>query len=309
MKVAITGTTGLIGSVAYRRIAALCSVLTIGRRTGCDRIIDLSDPANVRDMDLDGCDTLVHCAGVVDEDFADAGRAFRQATQGMAALVARAKAAGISRFVYISSAHVYGPFYGEIDENVPANPLHDYAIAHFASEQILRRATSPKFRGLAVRPCAVFGIPQEFVRFRRWSLIPFDFPKSAIECGTIALASHGMQKRNFVGTEDIASTIIHWLTNSSDSTAFRAVNPIGKQTMTVLGFAEMCAAVATEITGLACKVTRPDSSAGDANAFDYKSIYNWSRGQMELAQTVRQIMLLVKEGAAASNPREAAWRS
>ena len=309
MKVAMTGATGLIGSEAYRRLVALGPVLTLGRGVGRDRKVDLSDPATVRDLDLDGCDTLVHCAGVVDEDFADAGRAFRQATQGMAALVARAKSAGVSRFVYISSAHVYGPFRGDIDENIPANPLHDYAIAHFASEQILRRATSEEFRGLAVRPCAVFGIPPDLARFRRWSLIPFGFPKAAIESGSIALASHGMQNRNFVGTEDISGAILHWLNNSSDTRAFLAVNPIGKQTMTVLEFAGMCAAAATEITGRTCRVTRPEPSTSDADTFSYKSIYDWSRGHMDLAQTIRQIMLLVRQGAASSEVREEAWRS
>ena len=79
--------------------------------------------------------------------------------------------------------------------------------------------------------------------------------------------------------------------------------------MTVLEFARMCAAAATEITGRTCRVTRPESSTSDADTFSYKSIYDWSHGHMDLAQTIRQIMLLVSQGAASSAVREEAWRS
>lgn len=297
MKVAITGSTGLIGSAVYDRVSRVSDAVTLGRSAGSGQKVDLSDPASIRRLDLGGCEALIHCAGIVDEDFADPGRAFRQATEGMAALVAHAKAAKVSQFVYISSAHVYGALAGVIDENSPPNPLHDYAIAHFASEQVLRRATSSGLRGLVLRPCAVFGIPPDLARFRRWSLIPFDFPRSAIQKGKIALATHGRQSRNFVGTEDIADVIMKWLQCKDAAPAFLALNPIGKSTMSILAFAEMCAEIATRITGRPCVVTRPDVQVGQVDGFAYQSIHAWSGGHTELADSLEKLMRVLAESS------------
>jgi UDP-glucose 4-epimerase len=298
MKVAITGSTGLIGSAVHDRVSKISDAVTLGRSAHSDQNVDLSDPASIRRLDLAGCDALIHCAGIVDEDFADPGRAFRQATEGMAALVTHAKAAKVSRFAYISSAHVYGPLSGVIDENSPPNPLHDYAIAHFASEQVLRRATSSGLRALVVRPCAVFGIPKELARFRRWSLIPFDFPRSAIQKGVIALATHGRQSRNFVGTPDIAEVVMKWLQCNDDSApVFLASNPIGNRTMTILAFAELCAELSTTITGRPCAVTRPDVQAGRVEEFAYNSIHPWARGQTDLVESLEELMRVLAESS------------
>jgi UDP-glucose 4-epimerase len=286
MRIAITGSSGLIGSAVRRRLAVKHSMVTVGRSEGADQRADFADPASVDGVDLGGCDALVHCAGIVDEDFADPGKAFRQATLGMNALVRRAKAAGVPRIVYVSSVHIYGPLTGNIDENSPPNPLHDYAIAHFASEQTLRRATNPGLLGLAVRPCAVFGIPPDFARFRRWGLTPFGFPKAAVEKGEIVLASYGRQRRNFVGTEDVASAIDRWLEQERPAAEFMAVNPIGNQTMSIFDFAQLCGRIAEKITGRPCRVTRPESPETHAETFEYTSIHDFARGEMDLAATI-----------------------
>src|SRR5690349_6499314 len=116
MRVVVSGTSGLIGAATRARLAARHDVATLGRRQGCDFVADLSDPAAVAALDLSDVDALVHCAGVVDEDFvADPGRAFRQATFGASKLVERAIAGGARRIAYVSSAHVYGPMVGRID--------------------------------------------------------------------------------------------------------------------------------------------------------------------------------------------------
>src|ERR1700733_14277191 len=94
LRLAISGARGLIGSAVARKLSASYEVVTIGRHDNCDFRADLSDPASVSQLNLQGCGGVIHCAGVVDEDFANAERAFRQATQGMAALVERAKSAG-----------------------------------------------------------------------------------------------------------------------------------------------------------------------------------------------------------------------
>ena len=288
LAIALTGGTGLIGSAVRNLLSESHPVVTIGRRRGADLVADLSQPDAVAAMDLSGCEALVHCAGIVDEDFTNSERAFRQATQGMAALVARAKAAGIRRFVYVSSAHIYGRFTGVISEASTPNPLHDYAIAHFASEQILRRATTPDFQALVLRPCAVFGIPPELARFRRWALIPFGFPKAAVEDGVIALASRGLQRRNFVGTEDIAQQIKQWLCEKNEN-PFTALNCVGKESMTVLAFAEMCSQISEKVTGRKCRITRPDGDNPEPDSFEYTTSETARIGKTDLGATLEHL--------------------
>jgi UDP-glucose 4-epimerase len=293
-RVAIAGTSGLIGSAVARQLSAAYSITSIGRRDDNHFRADLSDPDAVGRLDFRSIDYLVHCAGIVDEDFADPVRAFRQATQGMAALVNKAKSAGIRKFVYVSSAHVYGPLRGTINELSPPNPLHDYAIAHFASEQSLRRVAAADFRAVVLRPCAVFGIPPDIERFRRWSLIPFGFPRSALESGVIALASRGIQRRNFAAADDVAEVVAQSLDNEGVE-PFTTVNVVGNQTMTVYDFAELCCEVARKVTGKICRITRPDGPDPDPDHFQYATIRGHCCRKGNIAATIECLMRRLSE--------------
>src|SRR2546427_809107 len=139
MQVAISGASGLIGGSVYQRLAATKNLVRLGRRSNCDLQVDFSRPETVRALDITGCEAIVHCAGIVDEDFkTDPAAAYLQNTLGLASLAQRAVACDVGRFVYFSSSHVYGSLVGRISEQSPVNPLSDYAIAHYAAEQVLR---------------------------------------------------------------------------------------------------------------------------------------------------------------------------
>jgi UDP-glucose 4-epimerase len=294
MRIALTGGFGLIGSAVREHLSARGTIVTIGRRLDADLVIDLSEPEAIESLDLSGCDVLVHCAGIVDEDFiSDSDRAFRQATQGMAALVRRAKNCGLKRFAYISSAHIYGAFADYVDESAPPNPLHDYAIAHFSSEQILRRACDTTFCGAVFRPCAVFGIPPDLLNFRRWRLIPFAFPREAMEKACITLATHGEQRRNFVGNADVAAAIGLWI-HDEHVPPFTAVNLVGKESMTVYAFAQLCATISERLTGKACLVVRPSSPPAHTDSFEYATLHSRYVGSADLSHTVEDLIRLLQ---------------
>jgi UDP-glucose 4-epimerase len=267
----------------------------VGRDAGAMLRADFSMPGSVDALDLRGFDAIVHCAGIVDEDFTPApSHAFVQATQGMEALVKRARGCGVTRFAYVSSAHVYGPLVGRIDETSAPNPLSDYAIAHFASEQILRRSTGGGFRGAVFRPCAVFGIPPDLERFRRWTLIPFEFPRSAIIAGAIVLKSSGDNRRNFVGAIDVARAVGTWVSSQEEAAEFIAINPIGKATLSVREFADLCANICREEFGKPCEVRAPaDMPAVSNSQFYYATRHPRYAGAADLRATVGALMSLL----------------
>ena len=265
MRIALTGGTGLIGSAIAAALETHGhSLLRIGRGAADDVRLDLARPADLPPAALAGCAALIHAAGVTDEDFGDRAAAFAKSLEGARALLAAATEARVAHLVYVSSAHVYGPLEGAIDESRAANPLSDYALAHFATEQMFRRAAlATGATALLVRPCAVYGMPRSLERFTRWSLIPFDFPRQAVSTGEIVLLSHGAQRRNFVSAEGLARLAGWWL--DAPRAGVTVCNAPGPSEMSVYDFALMCAEIAGAETGRACEVRRP-AAPGPANA-------------------------------------------
>ena len=291
MRILLTGATGLIGHTVAQCLAVEHTVMTLSRRGGGGGGIraDLDNRISIEAATFPQIDALVHCAGVVDEDFRDAPeRAFHKATLGADALVEKAVAAGAQRLSYVSSAHVYGPMVGRIDETAPANPLSNYAIAHFATEQVFRRHVGVGVSTLMLRPCAVFGDLMEPSSFRRWTLIPFSFPRDAVTQGEIVIRSTGNQRRNFVGTHDIATVIADWLARPAEG--HRVVNPIGATSSSVHEFALRCARLAKDHLGHACAIRRIEPTGPTpGDDFDYRSVQG-AGGEQSIDEFVVRLM-------------------
>jgi UDP-glucose 4-epimerase len=295
MRILLSGGTGLIGQAVQSRLSTKHEIVTLGRGEGADVRADLAEPAAVSNLELPHIDAFVHCAGIIDEDFKDSPeRALRMAMFGAGAAVDRAIAAGATRLVYISSAHAYGPMVGAVDEATPVNPLSDYAISHFATEQVFARRASPNLSVLILRPCAVFGDLADAGRFRRWSLIPFSFPRDAVTQAKIVIKSTGEQRRNFVGSEDIAHQIEAWLAEPGEGRTVR--NAIGETSATVYEFAKMCARLAEELTGRPCQVERvTPAGPTPGDDYDYRTLAPAAGPRQSLEAFARRLMSTLKE--------------
>lgn len=258
MRVLLTGATGLIGSAVADRLRPHHDLHTLGRQAGLvDEVVDLSDPIQLGALRFPTAGCLVHCAGVIDEDFrADPMTAYRRATYGAEALVKAAAQAGCSRFIYVSSTHVYGMQVGTISETAPTDPQSHYALAHYCTEQFFRRqAAASQGTCVVLRPNAVFGMPAHPDTFQRWSLIPFSFPREAKDQGRITLKSSGLQRRNFVSTVAIAETV-HRCVEGDLAGATGAINVLGADTESVYDFAQRCRRIAEKQLGRSCAVER-----------------------------------------------------
>ena len=268
MRIAITGWTGLIGhAVAQRLQEAGHEIVRLGRAAGSDFHADLGAKPSIAPGALGDCDALVHAAGVTDEDFADREAAYGKAQAGTSALLAAARAASVPWLAYVSSAHVYGPLEGRIDESRAADPRSDYAKAHLAAEALFRREAETRDAAvLLVRPCAVYGMPPSLERFARWSLIPFDFPRQAVG-GRIVLKSHGLQRRNFVPAEGVGQLAGWWLSEPREGCT--VANAPGRAECTVYEFATLCARIAQEERGSAVAIDRPAPSGPEAVPLEY----------------------------------------
>jgi UDP-glucose 4-epimerase len=288
MLVALTGADGLIGSAVAKAVRARGFELhTIGRRRESDVFFDLASGQLLQSNSLRGTDALIHAAGVTEEDFADPAIVAHK-TAGAAVLAQTAISAGARRLIYVSSAHVYGPLQGRIDETLTPKPMSAYGRAHLAAERLFQDAAERHgFSALVLRPCAVYGLPSSLERFRRWSLIPFDFPRQALT-GRILLKSDGVQRRNFVAASQLGNEIGNWLSGHKDGTTF--LNSPGPDEMSIYDFAQLCAALRKEEYGADCAIERPASSATHPEGLHYKSLHTSAATTDSLRGHVHSLM-------------------
>ncbi|MDW3220180.1 MAG: NAD-dependent epimerase/dehydratase family protein [Acidimicrobiales bacterium] len=177
MHVLVTGGHGLIGhGVSERLIAAGHDVTVVELpRFGVPERVARPDAYRLIEADildvaewgpvLADVDAVVHTAGIhqVDEVARDAVRHIDVNVTGTHKLLTAAHEHGVGRFVYLSSAKVYGHAYGRASrESDLVAPLESYALgkvvaehycAHFANE--LGMATC------SIRPFSVYGPGQD----------------------------------------------------------------------------------------------------------------------------------------------------
>ncbi|MCX5695209.1 MAG: NAD(P)-dependent oxidoreductase [Candidatus Omnitrophica bacterium] len=269
MRVALTGSTGLIGGGVLQLLRSNHEIVRIGRRQECDMHVDLADIRTIATLDLAGCDALIHCAGVVDEDFVTSPqRTWGQAIAGAEELAKRALIGGVERIIYLSTTHVYGAFQGIISEDRIPDPSTHYAIAHYATEQILKSYARKGLKVFIVRPNAVYGIPVDWDGFDRWALVPFNLPLQAAYKGTIVLKTSGEQTRNFIALEDVAQYVEQLLTASVKDEVI-ILNAVGSDTLRIVDLAQMCADIYYDLTGRICLIEKPVASAGHLNDYQF----------------------------------------
>ncbi len=187
MRVLVTGASGFIGAALAARLAARgdrvrALVRRSSRRAGLEALGaeiafgDVGEPASLAGA-VDGCDAVVHLAGVVKALGRD--EFFRVNAEGTVHLCrACADAARRPALLLVSSLAAAGPSSPSrprSEEDAPA-PVSDYGHSKLAAEQALRGFTG-RLEATVVRPPVVYGpgdrefLPPLF-RMARLGLVP-----------------------------------------------------------------------------------------------------------------------------------------
>lgn len=192
MRIAVTGATGFIGRYIVRHLASLghdcrCWFRPESDRTGFDDVVparltwfagELGDPRTTTEL-VAGCDAVVHAA------LYHPGGGFRggegeilefaeRNVLGTLRLIEAARAAGVPRFVYISTCAVHERILGDrpLDETHPTTPTSHYGAHKAALEQFVHSyGWGLGYPICALRPTGVYGVTQPARHSKWYSLV------------------------------------------------------------------------------------------------------------------------------------------
>ena len=273
MIVLITGGFGFIGGRLGQQFARGGHRVLLGSRLN-RRAPDWLPASEVRQTRWDdlaalttacaGAHVIVHAAGMnAQESTATPAAAFETNAIATMRLADAAIAAGVRRFVYLSTAHVYGnPLRGAITEDNCTTNVHPYAASHRAGEDAVRYASSRSaLDAVIVRLSNAFGAPTH-VDAPCWTLLVNDLCRQAIVSGELALQSAGGAERDFVPMSDVCRAIEFLSCAERDETA-QIFNIGSGATQSVLAMAELVRNRVQLLSGLDIPIRRPAALPSD----------------------------------------------
>ena len=158
---------------------------------------------------LDGVDTVIQLACLSNDPTSDLDAGLTRAINydACADIVRRAKDRGVARFIYASSASVYGVREeADITEDMRLQPITLYSQYKADIEEVLFEAGSDRFTTVAVRNSTVCGFSPRM----RLDLIVSIFVMAAMKKGVITIEG-GTQLRPLIHMEDLVDLYVRLL--------------------------------------------------------------------------------------------------
>jgi len=219
MKVLVTGGAGFIGSHTVEALLADGAAVTVldnfsnGKRANLPaaqarlRVVegDIREPAAVRQA-LDGATHVLHLAAQVSvqASIADPLESCRQNVLGFVTVLEAARAAGVRRVVFASSAAVYGtPRELPLTEASPVAPISPYGLEKSIDEQYgALYATLYGLPTLGLRFFNVYGPRQD--PHSPYSGVISKWHGALAAGAPVRIFGDGLQTRDFVYVGDVA---------------------------------------------------------------------------------------------------------
>ena len=218
MKVLVTGTEGYLGSLlpsllmqrGHEVIGVDIGFYKVGWLYHGTEVTALTLNKDIRQItaeDLQGVEAIVHMAELSNDP---TGQLSPNITydinhKGSVRLASLAKAAGIRRFVYMSSCSVYGvATEGDVTEETPVNPQTAYAECKTLVERDLQAMADDSFSPTFLRNATAFGASPRM----RFDIVLNNLAGLAWTTKEIKMTSDGTPWRPLVHALDICKAIV-----------------------------------------------------------------------------------------------------
>jgi len=182
-----------------------------------------SDTRAVKARDMNGVDCIVDLAGISNDASAELDEYLTWDINvgGGLNLAHAAMAAGVQRYIYASSASVYG-FSAQtgLVEKSPCQPKTCYAVSKLAVESALMKLSCPRFVVTIMRNATVFGLAPRM----RFDLAVNIMTADAVVQGRVSLNGDGEQWRPFIHVSDLVQAITVLLSSSPEVISGRIFN-------------------------------------------------------------------------------------
>lgn len=249
--------------------------------------LDVMNPESIS-VAAKGCQAVVHLAAMNENQCVESPEtAVNINTLGCLNMLQVAISQGVGRFIYFSTAHVYGaPLEGYIDEEKLPRPIHPYAITHHAAEDfILAYHDQEKITGLVVRLSNGFGAPTH-PDVDRWTLLVNDLCRQAVDNRKLILRSSGVQQRDFITLTDVGRAAVHLLDLPKGKCDDGLFNVGGESSLSIWQMTQRIAERCQVVFGYTPEVIRPEPGEDEASEKVIYDIEKLKRSGFTLAGDV-----------------------
>lgn len=241
MKVLITGGAGYIGTELTRLLDQNPDVSEIiifdnlsrnnyniflhsGIKRGKVRFIkgEILDSRVLKQI-VQNVDVVYHLAARVSTPLSnESSHLFEQVNHwGTAELVYATEESNVKRFIYLSSASIYGANNNEIDIDTIPDPKSFYGISKYRGEKHVERLIN-KMNTYIVRSSNVYGYGISM----RFDAVINRFMFDASFTGKISVYGNGLQRRSFVHIEKVANILSNLVSNNLESGTYNLVDKV-----------------------------------------------------------------------------------
>lgn len=234
-----------------------CTVVQIDQHISNDKLIE----------HLKNVQIVIHLAALNENDcLLNPEDAIIVNVLGLNKMLNASISAGVKKFIYFSTAHVYcSPLSGIINENYCPLPLHPYAITHRAAEDYVIAATlQEKIEGIVLRLSNSIGAPLHS-KVNRWTLLVNDICKQIAETGEIHLKTGGTQLRNFITMNDVCRATEHVFNLNTFDKSFPVYNLGGPSNLSIKQMTEIVVDTCKHKFGFSPSISKPNKSE---NSYD-----------------------------------------